>query len=237
MRLKLGHIAGIDVYLHWSYVLAPIYIIYQLKWQRDFPWSIIGTLLLLLVSMSICVLLHEFGHALMARRLGVGTRDIIITPIGGLARLERLPQKPFQELLISLAGPGVNLVIALLLAVYVLGSGRDWVPSLDFDGVTQFPEIMMWINATLFLFNLIPAFPMDGGRILRSGLALLMPHLQATLIAGALGQAGAIAFSIYGFTSGHYVLILVGLFVYFAAQFEMSQARSTEATADPERET
>ena len=225
MRLKLARIAGIDVFLHWTYVLAPIYIIYSLKWQRDVAWSVIGVLMSLLVSMSTCVLLHEYGHALMARRLGVVTKDIIITPIGGLARLERMPRKPFQELLISLAGPTVNLAIALLLATYVFATGQEWLPTLDFEGLAQFPVIMMWINAALFLFNLIPAFPMDGGRILRSGLAFVIPHRRATLIAGALGQTCAIVFSIFGFVSSQYVLILIGVFVFMAARFEVNQAR------------
>jgi Zn-dependent protease len=225
MRLKLGRFARIDVFIHWTYCLAPVYIIYRLKWLQDVPWSVIGILMILLIAMSICVLLHEYGHALMARWFGVATRDIIITPIGGLARLERMPHNPFQELLISLAGPVVNLVIALLLAVYIFAIGSNWIPEANFDGLTQFPTIMMWINAALFLFNLIPAFPMDGGRILRSGLAFVIPHLHATLIAGAIGQACAIAFSIYGFVTAQYVLILIGVFVFFAARLEMNQTR------------
>ena len=161
----------------------------------------------------------------MARWFGVSTKDIIITPIGGLARLERMPHNPFQELLISLAGPVVNLVIALLLAVYIFATGSNWIPESNFDGFKQFTAILMWNNAALFLFKLITAFPMDCGRILRSGLAFVIPHLHATLIAGAMGQACAIAFSIYGFVSAQYVLILIGIFVFFAARFEMKQTR------------
>jgi Zn-dependent protease len=128
----------------------------------------------------------------------------------------------------------VNLVIALLLAIFILASGSDWIPEFRIDGFTQFPAIMMWINGALFLLNLIPAFPMDGGRILRSGLAFLIPHFQATLIAGLLGQLSAIAFSIYGLMSAQYLLILVGVFVFFAARFEMNQARFLEAQASLE---
>lgn len=228
MRIKLGRFAGIDVFVHWTYCLVPIYIIYRLKWEQGVPWSVIGVLMIMLVSMSICVLFHEFGHALMARQFHVTTKDIIITPIGGLARLERMSPSPFQEFMISVAGPIVNLGIAVLLGVIVLTTGSDWIPEFKIDGLSQFPAIMMWINFALFLFNLIPAFPMDGGRILRSALAFVIPHRSATIIAGVLGQSCAVAFSIYGILSTHYVLILVGVFVLFAARFEMNQARLLE---------
>lgn len=225
MRLKLGRIAQIDVFLHWTFILAPIYLVYEWKWQRNLPWGLVGILLVLLIAVFACVLMHEYGHALMARRFGVGTKDIIITPIGGLARLERMPRKPFQELMITLAGPFVNLVLAIGLAVYIYFSGSNWAPKAGFQGLMQFPVVLMWMNVVLFLFNLIPAFPMDGGRILRSLLAFVLTHRQATLVAGILGQILAVAFSIYGLTSGRYSLVLIGVFVYFAARFEMEQSR------------
>lgn len=233
MRLKIGSISGIDVLLHWTYILAPAYIVYRLRWERNDSWEIIGILMVLLVTISFWVLLHELGHALMARRFGVGTKDIMITPIGGLARLERMPLKPIQELLITLAGPVVNFLIAIVFGVIVLVSGGPWIPSPDLTDLVQFPTIMMWVNLALFLFNLIPAFPMDGGRVLRSGLALVMPYSTATSIAGRFGQVCAVSFSIYGLLSAKYLLIVVGVFVFFAARFEMKQARWIDALRDP----
>lgn len=115
--MKLMRIAEIDVYLHWTYWLAPLYIIYRTRFFGDQAWFVTGILFFLLLNLSLCVLLHELGHALMARRFGVTTKDIITTPIGGLARLEGMPWKPNQEFLISLAGPAVNLMIAALLGV------------------------------------------------------------------------------------------------------------------------
>jgi len=225
MRLKIGRIANIDVFLHWTYVLLPGYIVYKLKWQNDLPWNVVGILIVLLLAVSTCVLMHEYGHALMARRYGVATKDIIISPIGGLARLDRIPRKPIQEMMITLAGPAVNLAIALLFAIYILVTHGQWMPDIGTTGLGEFPALMMWANGCLFLFNLIPAFPMDGGRILRSGLAFMIPYHRATLIAGVLGQLAAILFSIYGIASGQYILSAIGVFVYFAARFETMQSR------------
>ena len=223
-RLKLMRLAGIDVYLHWTYFLAPLYIVYS---TRDFDqaWLVNGVLFFLLLNLSFCVLLHELGHALMARRFGVPTKDIIITPIGGLARLAWMPKKPNQEFAISFAGPLVNLLIAVLLGVIVCFAGGSLLPSLSFEGMSQLPVVMLWINLALFLFNLIPAFPMDGGRMLRSVLAKRMSYLRATLIAARLGQLSALSFSIFVLWENQYPLILVGVFVFVSAQFELNQAR------------
>lgn len=229
MRLKIARIARIDVFLHWTFFLAPIYLVYQWRWggEDPLPWSVVAILLGLLVAVFTCVLMHEYGHALMARVFGVETKDIIITPIGGLARLERMPRNPFQELMITLAGPGVNLVIALALAGYVFLSGSDWVPKPGIENLGQeIPIILMWMNLVLFLFNLIPAFPMDGGRILRSGLAFFFTYRQATVIAGILGQVCAVAFAVFGLLFQQYALVLIGIFVFFAARIEIRNSRS-----------
>lgn len=225
MRLKLARIAAIDVYLHWTFFLAPIYLIYHWHWGQGVPWGQVMILLGLLVAVFTCVLMHEYGHALMARVFGVQTKDIIITPIGGLARLERMPRQPFQELMVTLAGPAVNLVLATLLGTYVLIAGGSWFPDPGFQGLQQIPVILMWMNVILFLFNLIPAFPMDGGRILRSSLAFFLPHDKATVVAGLLGQVCALAFVVYGLFSRQYSFAIIGVFVFFAARHEMRISR------------
>ncbi len=198
-----------------------------------------GVLFFLLLNLSLCVLLHELGHALMARRFGATTKDIIITPIGGMARLVGMPKKPLQEFLISFAGPAVNLVIALLLAVAILLARGSLVPALRFEGLNQLPVILLWINLVLFLFNLIPAFPMDGGRMLRSLLARRMSYLRATVIAARLGQFSALWFSIYVLFEKQYPLVFVGVFVFFSAQFELNQTRALQVSemdgGSPER--
>lgn len=229
-RLKLMRIAGVDVYLHWTCWIAPVYIVYIARNFGDRAWLVIGVLIFLLLNLSFCVLLHELGHALMARRFGVTTKDIIITPIGGLARLNWMPKKPNQEFLISLAGPLVNLLIAVLLGMIFFCFGGSLLPSLSFDGLSQLPVIMLWINLALFLLNLIPAFPMDGGRMLRSVLARRMSYYQATVIAGRSGQMSALLFSIYVLREKQYPLILIGIFVFVSARFELKQARLSQAS-------
>lgn len=223
-------IAGIDVYLHWTYWLAPVYIVYHNRVFGDQAWYVTGVLFFLLLNLSLCVLLHELGHALMARRFGATTKDIIIAPIGGMARLVGMPKKPLQEFLISFAGPAVNLVIALLLAVAILLARGSLVPALRFEGLNQLPVILLWINLVLFLFNLIPAFPMDGGRMLRSLLARRMSYLRATVIAARLGQFSALWFSVYVLFEKQYPLVFVGVFVFFSAQFELNQTRALQVS-------
>ncbi|MFK7768578.1 MAG: M50 family metallopeptidase [Mariniblastus sp.] len=221
MRLKLGRIVNIDVFLHWTFILAPIYLVYEWRWQKNLPWSTVAILFGLLMAAFASVLMHEFGHALMARWFGVETKDIIITPIGGLARLEGMPKKAFEELLITVAGPLVNLVIASLIAVYLAISGSNWLPSDGFEGLTEIPVVLMWMNIALFLFNLVPAFPMDGGRILRSGLSMVLGHRTATLAAGSLGMVLAIGFAMTGLVIKQYPFMLIGGFVFLAALYEM----------------
>ena len=224
MRLKLGRVLGIAIFLHWTFFLAPAYLIYA--WRADgLPWGLVAVMLGLLFAVFTCVLIHEYGHALMARRFGVETKDIIITPIGGLARLTRMPRRPLEELMITIAGPLVNLVIAMLLCLFLLLTGGNFIPSPGYAGLTEFPTMMMWMNLFLFLFNLIPAFPMDGGRILRSSLAFFIPHREATLVAGILGQFCAVSFAIFGLWAQQYSLVLIGVFVYFAARYEMAVSK------------
>lgn len=184
--------------------------------------AVIGGVLFFLALFG-CVLLHEYGHALMARQFGIPTRDITLLPIGGVARLERMPDKPWQELWVALAGPAVNVAIALVLAAYLTFTG-GWEPLASLSSANGgFAERLLVVNVFLVLFNLLPAFPMDGGRVLRSLLALRMEHARATRIAASLGQGMAIVFGCFGLFANP-MLLLIALFVWVGAAQEAAAA-------------
>jgi Zn-dependent protease len=172
-----------------------------------------------------CVVLHELGHALAARRFGISTRDITLLPIGGIARLERMPRNPYQEFVIAVAGPAVNVVIAAALFTGLTFAGVTGI----FDPALLLVQLM-WANVALVLFNMLPAFPMDGGRVLRSVLAMRMSYERATNIAATIGQGLAIVFAVLGILASNISLLLVALFVFFAARGEAAMARSWSAT-------
>lgn len=228
MRLKIGRLFGIDIFLHWTFALVPIVLIFNWRYQLNMEWNMIGAMSGLVGIAFVCVVMHEYGHALAARYLGISTRDIMITPIGGLARLERMPRDPKQELFVTFAGPLVNLVLALLVAVVVLALGMKLYPAEDASIKEQYLPLVMWLNTALFVFNLVPAFPMDGGRILRSLLAMIMSHRNATTIATLVGQAMAIGFVIVGLYQNQYSLVFIGGFVFYAASLEIRNARLAE---------
>jgi len=176
-------------------------------------WLTITELLLLFA----CVLFHELGHALAARRYGIQTREIILLPIGGVARLERMPEKPGQEVVVALAGPGVNLILATILAAVlaVRGVTAEQALAQADKGVLEF---LLLANIAMLLFNMIPAFPMDGGRVLRALLAMTMTYARATRIAAQVGQGFALLFAAIGvFYLRSPVLVFVALFVFMAA--------------------
>jgi Zn-dependent protease/CBS domain-containing protein len=219
---------GIGVYIHATFWLLILWVALQ---AGSFTRGLTASLLVLAVFA--CVVFHEFGHALTALRFGIRTRDITILPIGGLARLERIPTEPRQELLIALAGPPVNLVLAAVLYLVDLSVGSDWFDrllpgseiftSVSF-GKSSFIGQLMWINVSIAVFNLVPAFPMDGGRILRSLLAIRLDYLKATRIAVTVGQALAFVFGLLGFLSMNPMLLLVAFFVYLGAAQEGAMA-------------
>src|SRR5205085_9873264 len=178
-----------------------------------------------------CVVLHEFGHALTAKRFGVVTRDITLYPIGGISSFESMPEKPAHELLISLAGPAVNIVIAIALWIYLQYSGR--IPDLAAMTEAQMAQLpflysLFLANLILAIFNLVPAFPMDGGRVFRALLGFAMSKTTASRIAAALGQFLAIIFVFLGFFYNFW-LVFLGLFIYLGAAGESSFGRTTGA--------
>jgi len=207
---KLGQVAGIDIFLHPTFLLLLAYV--------AMTGGGIGSVLLV-SSVFGCVLLHELGHALMARRFGIATEHITLYPIGGVARLRRLPRAPGAELLIALAGPAVNLsIVVALMTVSTLGLlGPAWSPSL----LSGFVEELIWINLVLALFNLIPAFPMDGGRVLRALLSGWLGRARATMIAAGIGRGLALMFGMYCLFHGLFLQALLACFIYFAAGQEL----------------
>jgi Zn-dependent protease/CBS domain-containing protein len=222
---RIGTIAGISVRIHVTFLLVVIAFAIKgglLAGQFEAAIAAVG----LLLSMFGCVLLHELGHAFAARHYGIRTRDIVLLPIGGVARLERMPEKPSQEIRVAVAGPLVNVAIA---AVLWLVRGR-LIPLTSWAALGGgILENLLWINLVMIGFNLIPAFPMDGGRVLRALLAMRMTYIRATRIASWIGQGLAIAFGIAGVLLEPHTLVLVGLFVFIAAgeEYAMVAARVT----------
>jgi Zn-dependent protease len=231
-RWKLGTAFGIGIYIHWTFLLLLAWV----GWESttNAPPQMAVWMLGLTLAVFGCVVLHELGHALMARRFGIATRDITLYPIGGVARLERMSERPIEELLIALAGPAVNLVIAFLLfaclSILEPFAFEDFLPGFHGE---SFLGALMKINITLVLFNLIPAFPMDGGRVLRAILATRLGLVRATQIAAWLGGALALAFvmlgsglvgpvRVFGLELGGPMMLLIGMFVYFAGQQELA---------------
>jgi Zn-dependent protease/CBS domain-containing protein len=183
-----------------------------------------------IVAVFACVVLHEFGHALAARRYGIRTPDITLLPIGGLARLERMPDQPWQEFVIAIAGPLVNVVIAaLILAAVGFSVGPQQMADIEDPNIGFFARLA-GVNVFLVLFNLIPAFPMDGGRVLRAILAIWMPWSRATQTAATIGQGLAFVFGFIGLFYNP-LLIFIGIFVYLAAAAEGQNAQLREVAA------
>jgi Zn-dependent protease/CBS domain-containing protein len=226
---RLARIAGIDVYVHATFfmVVAWIGLVY---WNQNGTVAAVVDGVGYILTLFACVVLHEFGHALTAARYGIRTRDITLLPIGGVARLERMPEVPVQELWVALAGPAVNVVIALLLFVWLQASG-SW-ESVDRVGVASggFLERITLANVYLVAFNLLPAFPMDGGRALRALLATRMEYTRATSLAAIVGQGMAIVFAFIGLL-GNPILLFIALFVWIGAGQEASMTQMKSALA------
>lgn len=231
---RIARVRGIDVKIHATFVFALIWGAMIWGEGRLEGWLYGAFLTLILFTV---VLAHELGHAIAAQRYGIKVQDIVLLPIGGVARLSRMPEKPSQELVVSLAGPAVNLGIALLLAPVLLygmalqmqaGSGLG-LPAIAEPGLFNLVAFLVIINISLLVFNMIPAFPMDGGRVLRSLLAMKLPYGQATSIASVIGRFFAIAFGVFGLMTGNVGLALVAMFVFFGAGAENQEVAQRES--------
>jgi Zn-dependent protease len=224
---KIARVAGIDIFMHATFLLLIGWVAIS-AWlsQRSVPGVLeaIGFILVLFA----CVVLHEYGHALTARKYGIQTRDITLLPIGGVARLERMPDKPMQEFWVALAGPAVNVVIAAVLFVVLLATNT--LQPLAGLSITEgsFLTRLLVVNISLALFNLIPAFPMDGGRVVRALLATRMEYTRATHVAATLGQGLALVFGFLGLF-GNPFLLFIAFFIWIAASQESSMVQVKSA--------
>ncbi|TIS76065.1 MAG: site-2 protease family protein [Mesorhizobium sp.] len=223
--LNLGTIAGTTVRVHFTFLLLLVWI-----WLTHYriggtpaAWEGVA----FIIAVFACVVLHEFGHIAAARYFGIGTPDITLFPIGGVARLERMPEEPGQELVIAVAGPLVNVAIAALIFALLGGSaGVEQMAGIE-DPRMNFLARLAGVNVFLVLFNMIPAFPMDGGRILRAALAARLSWSRATQIAATIGQGLAFVFGFVGLFYNP-LLIFIGIFVYLAAAAEAQNAQIRE---------
>jgi len=243
--LTLFRIAGIDVRVHWSFLLIIVYgaVVFGAGGKNLLVGALYGVFVILLLFL--CVTLHEFGHALVAKHFKIGVPHITLLPIGGVATLERMPDKPLDEFLIAIAGPLVNFAIALLLIPITLGAstlsagaGGDGITfdtfryatfNVQTPGVVNLLIYLIVINLMLGLFNLLPAFPMDGGRILRSLLAMAMSYVQATRVAVFVGRLMAVLFAVWGIFSGDLIMLLIAFFVYVGGRGELEGVKSRSA--------
>nr|MCU0493053.1 site-2 protease family protein [Chloroflexaceae bacterium] len=228
---RLVRVAGIDIKIHFTFFLV---LLLALPWgsQYGVQGVLFGVTLILLLF--VCVTLHELGHSLAARFFGIPVREIVLLPLGGAALLSRNPSKPLHELVIALAGPLVNVVIAIILALVtgasLLAGGIDGRALLE-GGATglSFTTLLLWLlqaNILLALFNMLPAFPLDGGRVLRAVLALFMNYQRATRIATVTGQVLAVGLGVLALFTGQFMLLLVAIFIFFGAGQEQAESQA-----------
>jgi stage IV sporulation protein FB len=237
---KLVRLFGVDVKVHFTFLLLLLLLGMQAFSTAGMAGAlaVVGRTLLVFA----CVVLHEYGHILTARQFGIQTKDVVLLPIGGVARLERLPERPREEFLIAIAGPAVNLAIAGLICGVLVSRGvappaviRSTVPALltgEAEGISlllsSYWYFLLAINLFLMAFNLIPAYPMDGGRVLRALLSVRMGNVRATRVAAKVGQVLAMSAGVFGLVNQDFMLVLLAVFVYLGAGAE-AQAVETRA--------
>ncbi len=222
---KITEIAGIGVYIHWTFLILPLLIAGSALSSGSGVAAAVEAVVFVLAIFG-CVLLHELGHALMARQFGIGTQSITLLPIGGVANLDRMPRRPLHELAVALAGPAVNVVIAGVLIVVLMATGT-------FTGMFHAAAIsnsflfrLLLANVGLVVFNMLPAFPMDGGRVLRALLAMFMPYAKATHAAAVVGQVMAALFVVVGIAYQQWMLLFIAAFVFLAGRAEAQMVRA-----------
>lgn len=225
--MTLGSIYGTEVRVHFTFL-------FLLAWIGTIVWMESGAAaaldaVLVVILLFVCVVLHEFGHVLMARRFGIMTSHITLWPIGGIAALDTLPEKPREEIAVALAGPAVNILLALIMVV-ILGADLSVANMRLFgDANIGILDRLATVNVVLAIFNLIPAFPMDGGRVLRAAFGHFMSYVRATRLAARVGQAFAILLAFLGLL-GNPFLVIIGIFVYLAASTEAYSVNVRDAT-------
>lgn len=225
--LKLGSIAGIDIFVHWTFSLLIAFIIY-INYSSGYSAIQIAWSILFIICIFVTVFLHELGHSFAAKLFNIGTKDITLLPIGGVSRLESIPEKPNEELIVTIAGPFVNVALAIITSLFITLPETSEELALELAAgvnANNFFLNFFIVNVLLAIFNLIPAFPMDGGRILRAVLSFKFERHIATKIAAQIGQFFAMGFILLGFLYNPF-LIFIGLFVIMGAQMESKHADS-----------
>ena len=214
---SLGRLLGSELRVHVTFFLLLAWVGFAAYSNGGWPAAVEN--LVFVLALFACVVAHEFGHALMARRYGIKTPDITLLPIGGLARLERMPENPMQEVWVALAGPAVNVVIWIILIALGAGMPFEAISQIDSANIGLLDRLA-YVNLLLAAFNMIPAFPMDGGRVFRALLCLRMDRVKATRIAALGGQIVAVGLGFLGLSSGNPILVLIAVFVFIAANAE-----------------
>lgn len=235
-KLNLGRVSGIKIKIHWTFFFLMAWIVFDELKRGGNIESVLFNISFVL-AVFICVVLHELGHALTAKRFGINTKNITLLPIGGMARLDKIPESPKQELLVVIAGPLVNVVIAILLyfiapvQAYTNLNFTETFETLMSFTLQNFLFYLFIVNVGLVLFNLIPAFPMDGGRILRALLAMKMNRVKATQIAASIGQFIAVIFLLIGLLYNPF-LVFIALFIFIGAYAENKMVQHLALLSD-----
>src|ERR1700756_3586866 len=222
--LPIFRIAGIQLRIHITFLLLIVWLAFGYYAQGGS--AVAASRVIFVLLLFLCVVLHEFGHAFAAKAFGINTPDITLLPIGGVARLERMPEEPVQELIIAVAGPLVNVVIAL--GLFIAGGAQALLNPTAVEGGGLVAQLLT-INIMLVLFDLLPAFPMDGGRVLRALLATRMSYARATQVAATVGQGFAFVFGFLGLLWNPF-LIFIALFVYIGASQEAALAQMKDVS-------
>lgn len=232
---RIARVRGIDIKVHATFFLILVFGAFQ--WAGSVPGNPVeGALfgMMLMILLFTCVTLHELGHSIAAQLFNIPVREIVLFPLGGVAFITRSPEQPLHELIIAAAGPAVNVVIAAILFVVTGGIGIDFMDvnallvALREPSLTTMLIWLLFANISLVIFNMIPAFPLDGGRILRAILAMGLGNVRATQIAAAIGQISAVILGVIGIANGQLLLTLIAIFIFFGAGQErgLSEART-----------